>query len=122
MNKINANSNTDKHERQLIGQRLQDARKYLGFTQEEAAAFLGVNRTALVEIEKGNRKIEALELKKLALLYKQPITHFTGEDTSTSGLPADVAHLARKVASLSGNDREELARFADYLQNRSNKS
>lgn len=119
MTEVDTKSKTDKHERALIGQRLQDARKYLGFTQEEVADYLSVTRTALVEIEKGNRKIEALELKKLAQLYKQPITHFTGEDAATSALPADVAHLARKAASLSGGDREELVRFADYLQSRS---
>lgn len=119
MSDVDTKSGTDKHERVLIGQRLQDARKYLGFTQEEVAGYIGVIRTALVEMEKGNRKIEALELKKLAQLYKQPITHFTGEDAATSALPADVAHLARKAASLSGNDREELARFADYLHSRS---
>ena len=119
MSDIETKPETDKQERILIGQRLQGARKYLGFTQEEVAGYLGVNRTALVEMEKGNRKIEALELKKLAKLYKQPITHFTGEDAATSALPADVAHLARKAASLSGSDREELARFADFLQSRS---
>ncbi len=120
MSEAQAKSTTDKQERVSIGQRLQDARKYLGFTQEEVAEYLSVTRTALVEIEKGNRKIEALELKRLAQLYKQPITHFTGEDAATSALPFDVAHLARKAAALSSNDREELVRFADYLQNRSN--
>ncbi len=120
MNDLDVKSKTDKQERLVIGQRLQDTRKYLGFTQEEVADHLGVNRTALVEIEKGNRKIEALELKKLAKLYQQPIIHFTGEDVATSALPADIAHLARKAAALSDTDREELARFADFLQSRSN--
>lgn len=120
MSDIDVKPKTDKQEKLLIGQRLQDARKYLGFTQEEVAEYVNVNRTALVEMEKGNRKVGALELKKLARLYKQPTTHFTGEDAATSTLPADVAHLARKAASLSSNDREELVRFADFLQSRAN--
>jgi transcriptional regulator with XRE-family HTH domain len=119
MNTIDMKAEVDQRERVLMGQRLQDARKYLGFTQEEVAQFLGVQRTALVEMEKGNRKIEAVELKKISKLYEQPIAHFAGEDASTSALPADVAHLARKAASLSGSDREELARFADFLKSRS---
>lgn len=119
MNTVETSAESDQDERTLIGQRLLEARKYLGFTQGEVSEHLGVTRTALVEIEKGNRKIEALELKKLSKLYKQPMSHFTGEDAATSALPADIAHLARKAASLSGDDREELARFADYLQNRS---
>ena len=39
------------------------------------------------------------------------------EEVSAS-LPVDVAHLARRVADLSADDREELARFADYLRSR----
>lgn len=110
---------TDAKERTLIGQRLQASRKYLGFTQEEVASHLSIPRSALSDLEKGNRKVEAVELKKLAKLYKQPVGHFTGDDAATSDLPADIAHLAREVAELSGNDRAELARFADFLKSRS---
>ena len=34
---------------------------------------------------------------------------------------ADVRHLARKVSDLSSEDKEELARFADYLRARKQK-
>lgn len=68
-------------------------------------------------IEAGQRKVDALELKKLAALYKRPLEHFTGEEpVSEPPLPEDVAHLARKAAELSPDDRAELARFADFLR------
>ena len=57
-------------------------------------------------IEAGQRKVEALELKRLAELYRQPVGHFTGEDEAAASLPADVAHLARQAAKLSIKDRE----------------
>jgi transcriptional regulator with XRE-family HTH domain len=103
-------------DRKTLGERLREAREYLGFSQEEVATFLGVSRSALSLIETGQRKVDALELKKLAGLYKRPVGYFTGEATEEISFGADVKHLARKVAELSPDDREELARFADFLQ------
>jgi transcriptional regulator with XRE-family HTH domain len=109
----------DDEERRRLGERLRDARNYLGLKQEEVATYLSIPRTALTDIEGGRRRVEALELAKLAKLYKQPVSYFTGEDHSEDQLPADVAHLARQAATLSSQDREELGRFADYLRARS---
>jgi transcriptional regulator with XRE-family HTH domain len=109
----------DKSERVQLGDRLRDARNYLGLTQEEVAAYLSIPQTALTDIEGGRRRVEALELARLAKLYRQPLSYFTGGDESAAALPPDVAYLARQAASLSSQDREELGRFADYLRSRS---
>ena len=109
----------DETARRRLGERLREARKYLGLKQEEVAAYLKIGRTALTDIESGQRRVEAIELSRLARLYRQSIGYFTGEDEASANLPADVAHLARRVANLSTEDREELARFADYLRSRS---
>lgn len=109
----------DVMERRRLGDRLKEARKYLGLRQEEVATYLKIPRTALTEIENGNRRVEAIELTRLARLYRQQVSYFTGEDEMSSNLPPDVAHLARKVADLSVADREELSRFAEYLRARS---
>jgi transcriptional regulator with XRE-family HTH domain len=105
--------------RRRLGERLREARKYLGLKQEEVAAYLKIGRTALGDIESGQRRVEAIELTRLARLYRQSVGYFTGEDVSSASLPVDVAHLARRVADLSDEDRGELARFADYLRSRS---
>ena len=109
-------------ERRRLGGRLREARKYLGLKQEDVAAHLKIPRTALSGIENGQRRVEALELTQLAKLYGQQVSYFTGEDASAAALPADVAHIARQAASLSTQDREELERFAEYLQARSQSS
>lgn len=109
----------ERSERVQLGDRLRDARNYLGLTQEEVAAYLSIPRTALTDIEGGRRRVEALELARLAKLYRQPLSYFTGGDESATALPPDVAYLARQAASLSSQDREELGRFADYLRSRS---
>src|ERR1700733_2777137 len=108
----------DETERKRLGERLRDARKYLGLKQEEVAAYLTVPRTALVDIESGQRRVEAMELTRLAKLYKQPVSYFTGEDAAAAALPASIAHLARQAAELSDKDREELGRFVEYLRSR----
>lgn len=109
----------NEEERRQLGDRLRQAREYLGLSQEEVATYLKVPRTALTGVEGGQRRVEAIELKRLAELYRQPVSYFTGEDEEAAALPADVAHLARAAAQLSAKDRAELGRFADYLRARS---
>lgn len=109
---------SDDEARRKLGDRLREARKYLGLKQEEVAAYLKLPRTALTDIESGHRRVEAIELTRLAKLYRQPVAYFTGEDASAA-LPIDVAHLARQAADLSAKDRGELGRFAEYLRARS---
>lgn len=108
-------------ERVALGERLRQAREYLGFSQDQVATFLNVPRSALSLMETGQRKVEALELKKLAGLYKRPVGYFTGEEEEQTSFGADVKHLARKVSELSPDDREELGRFADFLRARKKK-
>jgi transcriptional regulator with XRE-family HTH domain len=106
------------NDRRGLGARLRQAREYLGFSQEDVATFLGIARSALSNIETGQRRLEALELQKLAKLFNLPVSHFTSGDETDLPITADVAHLARKAAALSEQDRQELSRFADYLRSR----
>jgi transcriptional regulator with XRE-family HTH domain len=111
-------ANVESRDREQLGVRLREARDYLGLSQEEVARSLGIPRSALSNIETGQRRVDALELKRLAELYKRPVGYFTGEAPVESGLPQDIAHLARAAAGLSDRDRQELSRFADYLRAR----
>jgi transcriptional regulator with XRE-family HTH domain len=103
-------------EEALLGKRLREAREYVGITQEEAAAHLGIRRSAISEMEAGKRGVGALEMKSLAALYERPTSWFTGEIEPQ--VPEDVAFLARTVSDLSENDRGELASFAEFLRSR----
>ena len=109
-------------QRKRLGERLRETRRYLGLKQEEVAARLGIPRTALSDIENGRRRVEALELTRLAELYQQHVGYFTGEDADAAALPPDVAHIAREATSLSEQDRKELGRFTEYLRARAQAS
>jgi transcriptional regulator with XRE-family HTH domain len=112
-------SRSNMKERQRLGERLRDARKYLGLNQDEVAQYLKIPRTALVDIESGQRRVEAIELARLAKLYKQPVGYFTGEDAAAAALPASVLFLAKQAAELSDQDKAEVSRFVEYLRARS---
>jgi transcriptional regulator with XRE-family HTH domain len=106
--------------RLMLGERLKEAREYLGLKQEDVAKKIGIPRSALSNIEAGSRKLDAIELAQLAKLYQRPVTGFTGDEPSgkPSKVTKEVAHLARAASTLSQQDRAELARFADFLKSR----
>ena len=52
-----------------LGQRLQEARKARGITQQDVADSLSVARTTITALEKGERRIRPDELIQLAKLY-----------------------------------------------------
>jgi transcriptional regulator with XRE-family HTH domain len=105
-------------DRSLLGERLKEAREYLDLSQDEVAKKIGLPRTAISLIESGQRRVDAIELQKFASLYQRPVTYFTGEVVAAQ-LPEDVEHLARTATKLSDRDRQELARFAEFLSSRS---
>ena len=103
-------------DRQDLARRLKEAREYLELSQDEVASALSVPRSAISMLENGQRRVEALELKRLAEIYQRPIAFFTGEDREPAALPEAVQHLARTAAKLTDRDREELQRFAEFLR------
>ena len=48
----------------IIGERLAEARRARGLTQQQAAEFLDVARTTITAMEKGERRPRAVELVK----------------------------------------------------------
>jgi transcriptional regulator with XRE-family HTH domain len=105
-------------DRHRLGEALKEAREYLELSQDEVAKKMNLPRTAISLLESGQRKVDALELKQLAQLYQRPVSFFTGEEPVTASIPESVAHLARTASKLSEKDREELARFAEFLGSR----
>ena len=107
------------HDRKALGERLRLAREYVGLKQEDVARHLSIPRSALSHMETGQRKVEALELSRMARLYQRPVSWFTSEEAPPeTDLPDEIAHVARAAASLSSQDRRELSRFADFLKSR----
>ena len=103
--------------RKQLAERLREAREYLGLSQEEVAQNVRLPRPAVSQIENGNRKVDAIELAKLAKLYQRPVSFFTGEEPV--GEAPQIELLKRAAAELSEKDQNEVLRFADFLRSRS---
>lgn len=53
--------------------RIRQARRDAGLTQEQAGRALGVSQSQMSKIERGERKLDALDLAKLAKLYDKKV-------------------------------------------------
>ncbi|MBR9973778.1 helix-turn-helix domain-containing protein [Magnetospirillum sulfuroxidans] len=102
-------------DRLALGNRLKEAREYVGLSQEEVAEFLGISRSAVSLAEGGKRKVDAIELTKLAKICQTTIAELTGE---ASEPPPMVEHLAREAKGLTEKDQAELLQFAKFLKSR----
>lgn len=109
---------SDEKDRTALGQRLKETREYRGFSQEEVAKYLGVPRPAISLIESGARRLDVLELRKLAQLYECTIEELTGEAQPSDAAPNSIKMVARAAADLSPEDRSEVLRFAQFLKTR----
>lgn len=99
-----------------LGSRLKEIREYLGISQQNVAAATGIPRTAVSDIERGQRKVDSLELRKLSKLYRYPVSYLLGEAAEEEGAVEPVTALARVFDDLTEQDRQEVLRFADYLR------
>ncbi len=67
-----------------LGRRLQVARKSRGLTQQEVASSLGMARTTITAMEKGERRVRPNELIQMARLYGRPVGDFVGNREPSS--------------------------------------
>lgn len=63
-----------------LGQWLQHARKAVGRSQQEVADFLGVARTTVTAMEKGERRLKPVELLRLGELYGRQLADLLRPD------------------------------------------
>lgn len=99
-----------------LGARLKEIREYLGISQQNVAGATGIPRTAVSDIERGQRKVDSLELRKFSKLYRYPVSYLLGESAAAEGAAEPVSALARVFDGLTEQDRQEVVRFAEYLR------
>ena len=67
-----------------LGARLRDARERRGLSQQVVADALGLPRTAVTNMEAGQRAVSTLELTKLADLYARPVAWLLAQQSSAT--------------------------------------
>lgn len=109
-------SDQNDQQRLEIASRLKEAREYLGLSQDEVAGVLGLARTAITNIESGQRKVEAVELDRLAKLYGQTVDFLLSGVRPAADADDRVQFYARTFKGLSDGDLKEVGRFAQFLR------
>jgi len=94
-----------------VGARLQEARRAVGKTQKDSADHLGIARTTVVAIEKGERRIRPQELIRLAGFYGQSLSGFLRSGTSAEPFAVQLRGFLGQ-----SNEGEELAPHVWELQ------
>jgi len=90
--------------------RLKQSRKALRYSQDEVGKIIGLNRTAIVEIEAGKRKVSTEELKRFCELFGKTADELLyGTETTDK----DVL-LLRKFATLDENDQQDIMDLIEY--------
>jgi transcriptional regulator with XRE-family HTH domain len=106
---------------QQLARRLHEAREFLNLSQQFVSEQTNIPRTAISDIERGTRRVESLELKRLADLYRMPVDYFLGnepdQDLAGSAEDPTVQALARAASEMSEQEKEQVLRFALFLQN-----
>jgi transcriptional regulator with XRE-family HTH domain len=98
-----------------LGLKLKEVREYLNLSQQYVSDRTGIPRSAVSDIERGERKVDSLELKKLAGLYRKPVGYFLDEeDTSDAGEHA-IAALMRNLTKMTDENRKAIEAFAEFL-------
>ena len=100
---------------EIIGERLQNIRKASGFSQEQVAKYLGINRVGLSYIETGARPVSTTMLQKLADLYGYRYSYFFSEDTEGTENP-QVA-TAFRIVDIDENDLEVISQVKRIATN-----
>jgi transcriptional regulator with XRE-family HTH domain len=103
-----------------LAKRLREAREFVNVSQQFVAEQTGIPRSAISDIERGTRRVESLELKRLAGLYRMPLSYFLEDEQSElAGTMEDptVQVLARAASEMDEEGKAQLVRFAMFLQN-----
>lgn len=89
-----------------VGERIRVARLAAGLTQEELGTRAGLDRTMIVKIESGNRRIDAIELVRLSSALRVPM------DLLLRSTPLVLSH---RVGVLAGDADTEAAKESGRL-------
>ena len=64
------------NDHKYLVKQLKNARKEIGLDQCEVAGLLGKTQSHISKIESGQRRIDVIQLKELAKIYKKDINYF----------------------------------------------
>lgn len=108
---------TDKDHRPAMAARLREARRLAGLSQGQVALKMNLHRPSITEIESGNRRVSADELRRFAELYDVSITYLAGETPESLDLDDPRIRLAaRELKKLPSESLDRLLQVLAALR------
>src|SRR3954468_17303817 len=98
----------------VVGERLADARRARHLTQQQAAEELGVARTTITAMEKGDRRPRASELVRFAQLYGRPVGDFVRAEMASR--PNFVVQFRAVRGAEDANVNADIQRFEELCR------
>jgi Zn-dependent peptidase ImmA (M78 family)/DNA-binding XRE family transcriptional regulator len=87
----------DRIDPRILGQRLTEARKSRGITQEAAAEYLGMSRPTFIALENGKRPVKPAEIVKLADYYGRSVNELVRLAEPVADLQPHLRGVADKM-------------------------
>jgi transcriptional regulator with XRE-family HTH domain len=101
--------NPAESKREIIAERIREARRMSGLSQAQVAKMLGLQRPSVSEMEGGNRAVSAEELAQLAEIYDVSVSWLLGEGARKADpQDAKLQLAARELNKLRPKDLERL--------------
>lgn len=98
-------------QRQLIAQRIRQARQLAGLSQGQVAKLMGMHRPTVSEIEASNRRVSAEEIARFAEIFDVGTAYLLGEAPDKLAMNDPKLQLAaRELAKLSPDALDGLLR------------
>jgi len=99
-----------------LGRRLQDARKSVALTQQEAAEQLGLSRESIAQIEAGSRSVTSLEIVRIVRLYGRSLSSILLESENVEEEPLTALFRMQETFAESHGLRDKLVWFTSVFQ------
>jgi Zn-dependent peptidase ImmA (M78 family)/DNA-binding XRE family transcriptional regulator len=100
----------------VLGQRLAEARKARGMTQEEAAEALGCSRATLIAIEKGARPAKPEEIVALARMYGRALHEIVRPGEPITDLQPHLRSAAQRIKAGDGRLDRAIAVLQQFAE------
>lgn len=100
----------------ILGQRLANARKARGVTQEEAAKHIGCSRPTFIAIEKGNRHAKAEEIVKLASLYGRKVSDIVRPGEPLTDLQPHLRAVAQQMKADDAGIADAISALQEFAE------
>jgi transcriptional regulator with XRE-family HTH domain len=109
--------NPTAEKKQIIANRLTEARKMAGLSQGQVARIMDLHRPTISAIEAGNRNVTATEINQFAEIYDVSVSWLMGEGAEKLDPQSDRLQLAfHELQKLKAEDLDKLMKVLAALR------